>query len=184
VAIALVLLGGVFVVVACEDLSPTSGEETTAASMEATGGTGATGGGEATDGSTTTGGSGVTDSSDAPSTTAAPPTTAPPVETPTTVVVTFPDITEEQVIALVEDLEIYPAGAVVDVFDYRTFGDLAGAYVWAEDDDVYLVVFSWQSGGWRIMDFMNGPWEDMRVRLVNSFNPPQEFLDWANPEGD
>ncbi len=165
--LALVFISTV-VAAGCENLAETS---TTGASSSVATSTTATGtSAEVTTGAGTTASSAVT------------PTTA-PLETPNSTAGAFPAITPEEIINLVAAYGMYSSQAQIEVFDHRTFGDLAGAYVWAEGDDVYLVVFSWQSGGWMIMDHMNGPWEDMLPRL-QFFNAPQEFLDWAYPEGD
>lgn len=148
----------------------------------------------ASQGSTSTGPPVVSTSSTAtgPSATASPTTTSLATttsvtsgSTPTTAsIVTASAITPAEILSLVTAAGMYPAGAQIEIVDQKTFGDMAGAYVYAPDDNVYLVVFDRQGGGWVIIDHIVGlGWADMRARLVSE-GATQAFLDWANPTGD
>lgn len=106
-----------------------------------------------------------------------------PADTPDPGAGKYPAITQEEVVDLVEAWGMYPSGAEIEVFDYVTFDDLAGAYVWAEHEDVYLVVFMVQSGGWMIMDHMNGPWEDMRCAWSTASTRPRSPWSGRTPRG-
>ena len=113
------------------------------------------------------------------------PTTAPVTpttvsETPTTVSA----ITPGAVVGLVTPEGLFTAGSQIQVLDQGTFGDWAASYVWAEGQNVYLVIFRSQGSGWVIVDAITGlDWVDTQARL-RSRGAPEDLIAWSNPEGD
>ncbi len=67
------------------------------------------------------------------------------------------------------------------IYDYKGFGHYAAAYVMAADENVYLVLFNDETGGWAILATYNGlDYEQVKADL-RAKGAPQDLIDWADP---
>jgi hypothetical protein len=107
-----------------------------------------------------------------------------PAETPSSTPGAAADLTAEEVRSLVAAEGLYAPGSPTTIFDQASFGDWAGAYVWVEGEDVYLVLFRYQGSSWTIVDSITGlEWVDMQARM-RSLGAPENLIAWSYPEGD
>ncbi len=69
----------------------------------------------------------------------------------------------------------------LQIYDYKNFGHYAAAYVMAADENVYLVLFNDETGGWAILATYTGlGWEAVQADL-RAKAAPEDLIDWANP---
>jgi hypothetical protein len=69
----------------------------------------------------------------------------------------------------------------LQIYDYKNFGHYAAAYVMAADENVYLVLFNDETGGWAILDAITGlDWEAVQADL-RAKSAPEDLIEWANP---
>jgi hypothetical protein len=67
------------------------------------------------------------------------------------------------------------------IYDYKTFGHYAGAYVQAADQNVYLVLLNDETGGWAILaTYVGLDWEAVQADL-RAKSAPEDLIAWANP---
>jgi hypothetical protein len=69
----------------------------------------------------------------------------------------------------------------LQIYDYKNFGHYAAAYVMAADENVYLVLFNDETGGWAILCTYTGlDWEAVQADL-RAKAAPEDLIEWANP---
>jgi hypothetical protein len=69
----------------------------------------------------------------------------------------------------------------LQIYDYGNFGHYAAAYVMAADENVYLVLFNDETGGWAILCTYTGlDWEAVQADL-RAKAAPEDLIQWANP---
>lgn len=69
----------------------------------------------------------------------------------------------------------------LQVYEFKSFGHYAAAYVMAADENVYLVLLNDETGGWAILATYTGrPWEAVRTDL-QAKGAPEDLIEWANP---
>jgi hypothetical protein len=69
----------------------------------------------------------------------------------------------------------------LQIYDYKSFGHYAAAYVMAADENVYLVLLNDETGGWAILDMITGlDWETVQADL-RAKAAPEDLIQWANP---
>jgi hypothetical protein len=69
----------------------------------------------------------------------------------------------------------------LQIYEYKNFGHYAAAYVMAADENVYLMVFNDETGGWVILDALTGlDWEAVQVQL-RATGAPEDLITWAYP---
>jgi len=107
-----------------------------------------------------------------------------PTETPPSTPGVTSAITPAEVTSLVASEGLYAPGSPTTIFDQASFADWAGAYVWVEAEDVYLVIFRYQGSSWTIVDSITGlEWVDMQARM-RALGAPENLIAWSYPEGD
>jgi hypothetical protein len=69
----------------------------------------------------------------------------------------------------------------LQIYDQKTFGDYAAAYVMAADQNVYLVLLNDETGGWAILATYTGlGWDAVQADLQAKV-APEDLIEWAKP---
>jgi hypothetical protein len=69
----------------------------------------------------------------------------------------------------------------LQIYEYKNFGHYAAAYVMAADENVYLMVFNEETGGWVILDAITGlDWPAVQTQL-RATGVPEDLITWAYP---
>ncbi len=67
------------------------------------------------------------------------------------------------------------------IYQYKNFVHYAAAYVMAADENVYVVLFNDETGGWVALDMITGlDWPAMQAELRLK-GAPEDLIEWANP---
>lgn len=69
----------------------------------------------------------------------------------------------------------------LQIYDHQTFGHYAAAYVMAADENVYLVLFNDETGGWAILAAYTGQGWDAVQADLRAKAAPENLIEWANP---